>query len=286
MTLICEYCKNEFNNNRELHRHQKRTKYCIEIQQKIRKDDFKTYLVNCKSCNRLFAADTIERHLNTCKSIENQELLEYKSKINNYYKDQLSIEKIKYNEIEVKYERMLKPVIANKYSEKDIRENIEEMHVNLLRSLPSIVNGCHVYSAVIDIQIKDGVLEVLYKVGFTTDVNERFKQHKYSYPMFIPIAIIPVSSIKIEKEVHASIPSELRVKYNNEREIYKYDGLPNKFIEYIQDTVKAKDIQNKDNIIRDLKHANELKNKDIRIQELEKDIIIMKLQHKINMLTE
>ncbi len=26
MTLICEYCKNEFSSNRELHRHQKRTK--------------------------------------------------------------------------------------------------------------------------------------------------------------------------------------------------------------------------------------------------------------------
>ncbi len=203
--------------------------------------------------------------------------------LDNYYKDQLSVEKIKYNEIEVKYERMLKPVIANKYSEKDIRENIEEMRVNLSRSLPSIFIGCHVYSAVIDIQIKDDVLEVLYKIGFTTDVNERFKQHRNSYPMFVPIAIIPVSSIKIEKEVHASIPSDLRVKYNNEREIYQYDDLPSKFIEYIQDIVHAKDVQNKDDIIRDLKYANEIQTRDMKI--LEKDMTIMKLQHQLEMLS-
>ncbi len=234
--------------------------------------------------------------------------------LDTYYKDQLSVEKIKYNEIEVKYERMLKPAIANKYSDKDIRENIEEMRVNLLRSLPSIFVGCHVYAAVIDIQIKDDVLVVLYKVGFTTDVNERFKQHKKSYPMFIPIAIIPVSSIKIESEVHASIPSELRVKYNNEREIYQYDDLPSKFVEYICEIVKVKDVQNKDNIIENLKYTNKLQEKDIQILELEsakniqekdmkilelenktkiqevllsdkdKDIIILQLQHQIELL--
>ncbi len=192
--------------------------------------------------------------------------------LDNYYKEQLSVEKIKYNEIEVKYERMLKPVIANKYSEKDIRENIEEMRVNLLRSLPSIVNRCHVYSAVIDIQIKDGVFEVVYKVGFTSDVNERFKQHKKSYPMFIPIAIMPVSSIKIESEVHASIPSELRVKYNNEREIYKYDDLPSKFVEYIQDIVQAKDVHNKDDRIKELENF-------LRIYKLEAEISNLKLEN-------
>ena len=75
MTLIiCDFCKNEFNSVSALNYHQKKTKYCLIIQgknKKEKKEDFK-----CELCNKILASkQSLENHRDVC-NIKKEKILE------------------------------------------------------------------------------------------------------------------------------------------------------------------------------------------------------------------
>jgi hypothetical protein len=69
-TKICEFCNNEFKSEKSLYIHQKRTKYCLEKQNK--------YIV-CLGCEKSFSNDAYETHILNCikyLKLKNKELEE------------------------------------------------------------------------------------------------------------------------------------------------------------------------------------------------------------------
>jgi hypothetical protein len=55
--MICEYCNNEFSSDKSLYNHQKRTKYCLEKQNKC---------ITCNGCDKSFINDNYKIHILTC----------------------------------------------------------------------------------------------------------------------------------------------------------------------------------------------------------------------------
>ncbi len=65
--VVCEYCKNEFSTKNSMETHQKRTKYCIKIQQQNKLND-QTSKFNCLYCDKdFFRKDDYYRHEERCK---------------------------------------------------------------------------------------------------------------------------------------------------------------------------------------------------------------------------
>lgn len=64
--MECEYCGNSFSTKMSLHNHQKRTKYCIKIQQK-KNDELPLETMFCKWCEKqYFRKDHLKTHENIC----------------------------------------------------------------------------------------------------------------------------------------------------------------------------------------------------------------------------
>lgn len=64
--FFCEYCKHSFKTATVLKNHQRRTKYCIDIQQKLNINIVKD-LKKCIHCLNDFSPHLMNRHLLTCK---------------------------------------------------------------------------------------------------------------------------------------------------------------------------------------------------------------------------
>ena len=65
--MECEFCKNKFNSKYVLSNHQKRAKYCIEIQKKNGINN-ETELFKCQDCGIEIAKNSKDRHLSVYKS--------------------------------------------------------------------------------------------------------------------------------------------------------------------------------------------------------------------------
>lgn len=65
--MECEFCKNKFNSKYVLSNHQKRAKYCIEIQKKNGINN-ETELFKCQDCGIEIAKNSKDRHLSVCKN--------------------------------------------------------------------------------------------------------------------------------------------------------------------------------------------------------------------------
>lgn len=64
----CEYCDNNFSSKSALNSHQKKTKYCLEIQQKSN-PDINIGNIFCQYCNRTFTRKhTNDKHESICKN--------------------------------------------------------------------------------------------------------------------------------------------------------------------------------------------------------------------------
>jgi hypothetical protein len=62
--MECQYCKNTFFNNSSLRNHQKKAKYCLEIQGKKVSEEFK-----CNFCGSIFTSKVgLNYHYNICRS--------------------------------------------------------------------------------------------------------------------------------------------------------------------------------------------------------------------------
>ena len=62
--MECQYCHNEFSNKQNLNSHQKKTKYCLQLQKKTPEQEYK-----CVSCGKSFLIQTkLRRHEKICSS--------------------------------------------------------------------------------------------------------------------------------------------------------------------------------------------------------------------------
>ena len=64
--MNCQFCNNVFGTKYSLQAHQKRAKYCLNIQQ-ITNSNTISELVKCEYCNKSFSPHNMERHYNNCK---------------------------------------------------------------------------------------------------------------------------------------------------------------------------------------------------------------------------
>jgi hypothetical protein len=64
--MNCEFCNNIFGTKYSLQAHQKRAKYCLNIQQKTNAD-MVSELMKCDYCNKSFSPHNMERHYSNCK---------------------------------------------------------------------------------------------------------------------------------------------------------------------------------------------------------------------------
>ena len=66
--MICDYCKNTYNNKSNLVRHQKTSNFCIKIQNQ---NENKVAKFICEFCDKKFTTkQSLNRHFNTCKNKE------------------------------------------------------------------------------------------------------------------------------------------------------------------------------------------------------------------------
>ncbi len=64
---VCVHCNNDFISSISLYNHQRKAKYCIDIQ-KQKNIDMKVYVYTCKWCDKLFNSKyNYERHVDCCK---------------------------------------------------------------------------------------------------------------------------------------------------------------------------------------------------------------------------
>jgi hypothetical protein len=65
--LICEFCENKFTTKTVLLNHQKRAKYCLDIQKEKENKNIQEDFKNCQYCNKSYSSNTIKRHEDICK---------------------------------------------------------------------------------------------------------------------------------------------------------------------------------------------------------------------------
>ena len=93
--MICEYCNNEFKTDKSLYNHQKRTKYCLEKQNK--------YIICC--CEKSFSNDNYIIHILNCVKYlqnkikeledENRDIIYFQNENDNLKQKIIDIEKDK-----------------------------------------------------------------------------------------------------------------------------------------------------------------------------------------------
>ena len=78
-SIICEFCNKNYSSKSSLNNHQKTTKKCLEIQNKIINKDDITPKFNCKYCNKnLTSKQNIKIHENSCSSKKDYEIKDIK----------------------------------------------------------------------------------------------------------------------------------------------------------------------------------------------------------------
>lgn len=96
--MICEFCNSEFKNEKSLYNHQKRTKYCLEKQNK--------YII-CYGCDKSFGVDSYKIHILNCVKYlqnknkeledENRDIIYFQNENDNLKKKLSILKKIKKN---------------------------------------------------------------------------------------------------------------------------------------------------------------------------------------------
>ena len=85
--MECGFCHNTFTTKYVMKNHQKRTKYCLGLQQKINGLKVVSELYKCDACYLEMAIENKSRHLNNCKEIykntikkQEKTIIEYEKK--------------------------------------------------------------------------------------------------------------------------------------------------------------------------------------------------------------
>ena len=151
VNLICKYCKTEFANIYNMNSHQKKAKYCLIIQDKIKneKSEFK-----CDHCENFFSTQkNFSNHIKKCKMNENKcEIIEDKSTFNcKYCNKKLSskhsliyhldiCDKKKDNEIENLKKELEKLKRENNNEIENLKREYKEQIKDLQNKLDKIAN--------------------------------------------------------------------------------------------------------------------------------------------------
>ena len=160
MSLVCEHCKNTFNNISALNVHQKNTKYCLIIQGKIQPDINKVIIFDCKYCQKVLTSkqilnahelicdvkikqDNINKENEMLKlRYENTQLLEYKEQIKEIlnFKDQEIIKFQKeINKLKEELKEAQEDILKYLQNEnKDKQKKIEDMTKKYLKRQPRV----------------------------------------------------------------------------------------------------------------------------------------------------
>ena len=82
----CEYCKKIYNNKYTLEKHQRTTKRCLEIQQKLN-DQVEIINFSCEFCNKTFTSkQTQNKHNLICHKKFEYEISKLKQILSSLYK--------------------------------------------------------------------------------------------------------------------------------------------------------------------------------------------------------
>ncbi len=143
---LCQFCNNSFTSNVSLYNHQRKAKYCIDIQ-KSNNADVKSNSYACKWCNKLFNAKyNYERHIEQCKNEKesNPIYIEMQSKITHQSEEICNMDKlIKDQEVSLKsYEIKIKNMdtkLKNRYTKiKNMENKITELEDELNKDKSTI----------------------------------------------------------------------------------------------------------------------------------------------------
>ena len=122
--LICEYCNASFSSVSSLNTHKKKTKYCLILQGKIQKLDFK-----CEGCSKILTSSKeLKSHIKTCKNNDCNPVVKVKDEelTNNKIKDYENTIVVMQSKIE-KLETQLKSAENSKVDKNDLRSKIEHL---------------------------------------------------------------------------------------------------------------------------------------------------------------
>ena len=148
MTEIkCEHCNKEFKSNKILLNHQKKTKYCLVLQGKFKKEEEKNGedIYMCVHCTKTFCSKySLDSHVINCKlfklyEIENckEQLYEQEQK----YKEQLLEQEEKYKEQLLEQEEKYKEQLALKDLQiKELQDKMERICVKAIEKPTKISN--------------------------------------------------------------------------------------------------------------------------------------------------
>ena len=107
--FFCEYCKTEFKTKLILNHHQNTAKYCLIIQGKVQKEDFK-----CELCNKnISSKQKLENHKKICSKEYKCDLcnriLSSKQKLENH--KSICVKKKEFNKIKKELESKIKMIM-------------------------------------------------------------------------------------------------------------------------------------------------------------------------------
>lgn len=132
MVYICKYCKGEFSTKSYLNYHQKKTRYCLEIQGKENNSIFK-----CEYCNKVLSSKKrLKTHYDICKEyFSHMKEIKYEEKIrdlNNQLIDQRERYEKKIRELQDKLENIAiqavrRPTTTNNMNKTQINNFIQNM---------------------------------------------------------------------------------------------------------------------------------------------------------------
>jgi hypothetical protein len=131
MSFNCEFCKNSYTSLSILKSHQKTTKFCLDIQESLNKENINKKIFLCEYCNKEFnKKSNFDSHLKICKIKIEKELqsnfkeIEHKNKeLEDNYKSIIN----KYKELVDKYESILNENKELKYKNKELVDKHESV---------------------------------------------------------------------------------------------------------------------------------------------------------------
>jgi hypothetical protein len=132
MSHICAYCKTEFSSKSYLNYHQKRTKYCLEIQ-----GNHQNAVYKCKYCDKTLSSEKrLKTHYEICNEYINYiKESKYKEQIN-ILTNQLEIQREKYEKIiqqlqdkieNIAIKAVQRPTTTNNMNKTQINNYIQNM---------------------------------------------------------------------------------------------------------------------------------------------------------------
>lgn len=190
-TFKCTHCSKTFSGKSNLTRHQRKSKYCLEIQAALNVET-KNELQPCEYCNIDFNPNTMKRHLLTCKAKTQNSIKMYEDTIQDY-KTKLDVAENKIKSYCTLYDEQLRTLSDTHAEElRSLSAKHEEQISRLKRDL---------YIAQGKIEVMEGDHECVLKMASQAKVTNNTK-------------ILALGTLDLSKERLESIIQE-KLTYNH-----------------------------------------------------------------------